>query len=165
MAWMCYAFVQRGVLGKISTLRQVHHSKGSGGRSRDGESNRVRQVDEKCPKCQRATSASPLAITSQRHFVDGDWISRWTSNRSSKAFISNVRGNMRWQCWGLWGKESRTQMELEIVIRGEVSKDKDMISLTCGIKKGYMNLSTKQTYNNTCRKETYSYWGISGEKG
>ena len=72
MAWMCYVFVQRGVLGKISTLSQVHHSKGSGGRSRDGESNRDRQVDEKCPKCQSATSASPLAITSQRHFVDGD---------------------------------------------------------------------------------------------
>ena len=28
MEWMCYAFVQRGVLGKISTLRQVHRSKG-----------------------------------------------------------------------------------------------------------------------------------------
>ena len=34
---MCYELVQKGVLGKISTLRQVHHSKGSGGRSRDAE--------------------------------------------------------------------------------------------------------------------------------
>ena len=79
MEWMCYAFVQRGVLGKISTLRQVHHSKGRVAeaemQNRYGESNKVRQVDEKCPECQSATSASALAITSQRYFVDGGWIS------------------------------------------------------------------------------------------
>lgn len=76
---MCYAFVQKGVLGKISTLRQVHHSRAAVAESemqnRYGESNRVRQVDEKCSECQSATSASSLAIISQRYFVDGDWIS------------------------------------------------------------------------------------------
>ena len=43
--------------------------------NRDRESNRVRKVDEKYPECQSAASASLLATTSQRYFVDGNWIS------------------------------------------------------------------------------------------
>ena len=59
-----------------------------------------------------------------------------------------------------------TQMDFEIIVLSEASKDKyHMILLTCVIRKKLiqLNLYTKQKQSHRHRKQTYSYQKGMGE--